>query len=231
MWWIPLLTTAASIGYEAIWGAPERRRLVREEREAREKEYRKWLEEYQRFLQSPIVTYPPEAIETAMRGIEETLSRQLAEIRPRLLEELQARGVSGSGIAEYPLGRLEQERLRTIGEARRGLELERLLAERQARLERERQRGQFLAGMMGAAYSPYEQAREAQYLLPFQQQAIWGQLLGGLAPLLAYSLAQMPTPTPTPTSTFLPPGLSLIPQGPRQYLLETLRETQGAITP
>lgn len=204
---LPLLTTAAGLGYELIWGIPGRERLAREERERREREYQRWLQEYQRFLEAPIIAYPPEAIELAYRGVEEALARQLAGQRIQLLRELEARGVRGEGIAGYPLTRLEEERLFRLAEARRALELERLLAERQARLAREEARRQFLATQLGIALQPLERAREMEFMLPFYQQAILYQLLGQMGAGLGYAApglvaalrAPQPTPTPTPT--------------------------------
>ena len=196
MWWIPLITTAANMAYESFVAAPERGKESQAILDARQADYQKALADYTNFLNQPVTTYPQAAIDTAMAGVEETLAKQVAEVRPQLLTDLAVRGIKSSGISEYPLNQLEQKRLESLGEARRTYELTKLNADYQANLTRQNQKAQLLSALTGQAYAPYQEALSNVQAQPGQNAAIMEQLmsLGGQATAAALTPSKASDP-------------------------------------
>ena len=198
---LPALISAAGAAYETFVERPARMARTEAERRRREEEYREWQRQYEEFLRRPVVGISPAEVELAMTGLEQALARYVAEIRPQILRDLAARGVLASGIAEYPLMQLERERLTRLGEARRQLELQRLLAERTERQRREAERQAYLAAQLGPAYAAYEQARQAALIQPEREAALQQALMQQLGMSLAYGLSPLLFTTPAATTT------------------------------
>jgi hypothetical protein len=188
---LPLIISAASAAYETFVERPAREARTAEELRRREAEFKEWQRQYEEFLRRPLLTYPPAEIELTMRGLEEALARYVGEIRPQILRDLAARGVLSSGIAEYPLMQLERERLARLSEARRQLELQRLLAERTEQQRREAEQQAYLAAQLEPAYTTFEQARQAALLLPEREAALQQALMQQLGVSAAYALSPL----------------------------------------